>query len=132
MVVYATLADLAEFLVAIPVWPGAERHLKQASEDVDELLTGAVYAVDANEMPTDPKVAAAIKRATCAQAHFIKEGGDETGGRANVTSVGVGSINYSRNQMISQAKQRRPAKYSDRAMTILKTERLLPVNAHTY
>ncbi|MFC4048344.1 hypothetical protein ACFOY4_01500 [Actinomadura syzygii] len=132
MVVYATVAGLAEFLVGVPVWPGAKRHLEQASEDVDELLTGAVYAVDANEMPTDPKAAEAIKRATCAQAHYIREGGDETGGRASITSVGVGSINYSRNQMISQAKQRRPAKYGDRALTILKSERLLPINARTY
>ncbi|WP_433464149.1 hypothetical protein [Spirillospora sp. CA-128828] len=53
---YATIDELREFLKTIPVWPGAERHLEQASEDIDELLIGAVYDVDANELPTDPKI----------------------------------------------------------------------------
>lgn len=132
MVVYATVDDLTEYLKTIPVWPGAERHLEQASEDIDELLIGAVYEVDADEMPTDPRVKAAIVRATCAQAHYIREGGDETGGRAQYTSVNVGAMGYSRNRLISESKARKPSKYSDRAMTILKTERLLPVNVRIH
>ena len=132
MVAYATTSDLAEFLKTIPVWPGAERHLEQASEDIDELLIGAVYDVDTSELPTDPRVKAAITRATCAQAHFIREGGDETGGKSQFTSVHVGGMGYSRNRLISDAKARKPSKYSDRAVTILKAERLLPIKARTY
>ncbi|WP_141575855.1 hypothetical protein [Actinomadura sp. WMMA1423] len=132
MVAYATTGDLAEFLNTIPVWPGAERHLEQASEDIDELLIGAVYDVDANELPTDPKVKAAIIRATCAQAHYIRECGDETGGKSQFTSVHVGSMGYSRNRLISESGTRKSSKYSDRAIAILRVERLLLVSSRIY
>ncbi|MBO2461180.1 hypothetical protein [Actinomadura violacea] len=132
MVVYATISDLENYLVTIPVWPGADRHLQQASEDIDELLIGAVYDVDDDHLPTDPRIADAIKRATCAQAHYIRERGDETGGKAQFTNVSVGSISYSRNRLISESKARTSSKYADRALTILKTERLLPVSPRTY
>ncbi|WP_242890795.1 hypothetical protein [Actinomadura litoris] len=131
MIVYATIGDLEAYLVTIPVWPGAERHLQQASEDIDELLIGAVYDVDDNHLPTDSRVTDAIKRATCAQAHYIRESGDETGAKAQITSVNVGSIGYSRNRLISESKARTSSKYAGRALTILRTERLLPVNVRT-
>ncbi|WP_433234859.1 hypothetical protein [Actinomadura nitritigenes] len=96
MVVYATAEDLADFLVIVPVWPGAERHLQQASEDIDDLLIGAVYDVDADQMPTDPKVRDAVKRATYTQAPFIQTSGDETGPKVGFASVNVGGTGYSR------------------------------------
>ncbi|MFI0406588.1 hypothetical protein [Actinomadura sp. 3N508] len=131
MVVYATIVDLEDFLVTIPAWPGAARHLQQASEDIDELLIGAVYDVDEAGLATDPVQAAAIKRATCAQAHYIRESGDETGGKSQFTSVNVGGVSYSRKQA-APSPSRKPSKYADRAVTILRAERLLPINARTY
>jgi hypothetical protein len=132
MVVYATADDLADFLDPAPVPPTAPRHLPQASEDIDELLIGAVYDVDANDLPTDPRIADALKRATCAQALFIAVGGDETGAKAQFGTVNVGSIAYSRNQRMDGANARVPLRYGPRAVSILRMAQLLPISARSH
>ncbi|MBO2459811.1 hypothetical protein [Actinomadura violacea] len=131
MVVYATTEDLADFLVTIPVWPGAERHLRQASEDIDDLLIGAVYDVDTNQMPTDPRIREAVKRATCAQAHFIQTGGDETGAKSGFSSVSVGGVSYSRSSQVTIGSGRASQEFSPRTLRILHVEGLLPVRPRT-
>lgn len=72
----------------------------RASGVVDEVLIGAVYVVDSDEKPTDPKVAGALKDATCAQAQWFDETGDTTGSSAggelgHITSASIGSASYS-------------------------------------
>jgi hypothetical protein len=131
MVVYATTDDLADFLVSVPVWPGAERHLQQASEDIDDLLIGAVYEVDADQMPTDPTIRDAVKRATCAQAQFIQTGGDETGAKSGFASVNVGGVGYSRHPQPTTGSGRAAQEFAPRAVRILRVEGMLPISAHT-
>lgn len=94
-VVYATTADLARYLGGAPPL-GARRLLHRASELVDEALLCAVYDTDAAELPTDPKVAQALARATCAQVRWWGETGDETGALAQFQSVSMSGVSLSR------------------------------------
>lgn len=96
---YATAADLAasDFLPAgltAPVGADAARLLSRASRMVDSLLRRAVYDVDADGLPTDTGVIAAVRDATCAQACWWLETGDEAGVASGLDSLGAGSGPY--------------------------------------
>lgn len=98
--VYATRADLVDYApedVAVPEEPEATRLLTHASERVDDALLTAVYTVDTNEMPTEPKVIEALKLATCAEALDMIRHGSDSGddGMAQWDSVAIGSIRLS-------------------------------------
>ncbi|MFF9262000.1 head-tail connector protein [Streptomyces longwoodensis] len=93
--VYATPADLT-------AWTGkaapadAERQLARASEDVDSALLTAVYRTDADGMPTDPDVTAALRDAVCALVEYRAETGDSgTGARDQWDSVSLGPASMS-------------------------------------
>lgn len=84
--VYATSAELAAELPADLVLPtDADRLLRRASEHIDSLLFrgGAYY--DA----TDIKVIAALKTATCLQASYWIETGDEQGLVTDSTNASI-------------------------------------------
>jgi hypothetical protein len=110
--VYAVRTDLVAYLegsplqVRIPEEPSSTRLLTRASEKVDDMLLGALYAVDDDSMPTHPTVIDAFTLATCAQAAWWLETGDETGAGELWDSV----------SMLSVALSRR-AKGSERAST---------------
>jgi len=83
-----TAADLPDALFA------------RASSVVDEVLIGAVYAVDGDQQPTDTDVIDALRDATCAQVQWFDETGDTTGSGAggelgHITSASIGSASYS-------------------------------------
>lgn len=95
--VYATRAELvaSEYLpgtVTVPDDPEATRLLTRASRRIDRLLLTAVYDVDEDEAPTDADVIAALRAATCAQAAWWLEHGDESGAGAEYDSVSIGSV----------------------------------------
>lgn len=93
--VYATPEQYTARPGARPVPPGEDLAalLARASEDVDDALLTAVYEVDAEEMPTDPKVAAALADATCAQVEYVAmQGGDDTGAAGQWDSVSIGPV----------------------------------------
>lgn len=70
--------------------------LQRASEDLDTALTGAVYAVNANGMPTDPMLIDVITRACCAQCQFLLADNDHTGVKRQYTSTNVGGVTATR------------------------------------
>ncbi len=121
MVVYATAADFEAF-TGKPAPDGIASSLARASERVDELLLGAVYDTDDNEMPTDPKEREAIMRATCAQAAFMLATGDPYGVAAAFKDIAIGSVRLSRAGGGGAA----PARHAPDAARILHTAGLLP------
>lgn len=89
---YATSGDLAHWTQDAPP-RGSRLLLARATARVDELLVAAVYDVDARGMPRhgdgcDPPrcvvgcPAGALRDATCAQAAWFDEQGDESGSGA--------------------------------------------------
>lgn len=94
---YATTTDLADWLQAAPPLDAARRLIRATSYlDANPLKT-AVYDVDDDGLPTDAVVAAALRDATCAQADWWTQHGDDgTGAGADYTSVTAGSISLTR------------------------------------
>ncbi|MCO7196899.1 hypothetical protein [Pseudonocardia sp. McavD-2-B] len=91
---YATTGDLARYMRAAPP-VAARRLLARATERIDELLVAAVYPVTGpDELPADPEVADALRKATCAQAAWFDESGDETGSGAaeRWSNVRIGNV----------------------------------------
>ncbi|MFE4328729.1 hypothetical protein ACFRQM_04520 [Streptomyces sp. NPDC056831] len=93
--VYATSEQLAEY-TGQPAPADAARLLTRASEDVDSALLTAVYRTDADGMPTDPAIVAALAAATCAQVEYVTaQGGDDTGAAGQWDSVSIGPVSMS-------------------------------------
>lgn len=79
---YATPTQYAEFLGTEAPADFDPQSLVRASRRVDRALIGAIYCTDDDDRPTDAKIAAALRDATCAQALFWDEIGDPTGSGA--------------------------------------------------
>src|SRR4051794_26110046 len=100
--VYADRAALLAYAPAdqvadLPADPEATRLLTRASRRVDRLLFAAVYDTAATTgLPTDPDVAQALSEATCEQALWWLETGDESGASDQYQSVSAGSIALTR------------------------------------
>lgn len=92
---YATSGDLADYLQDTPP-DSADRMLARATEIIDRILMTARYATDADGEPTDADVIAALKKATCAQAAWWINTGDETGIAGQYQSVSIGSVSLTR------------------------------------
>lgn len=125
--VYATPADLAEWL-GLPEPPaGAARALRDASLDVDALLVGAVYAVDGDGAPTDERVADILMQATL---HQVEHATPELTGQQQTIASGLKSVKI---DGISYTRATDPVtgriiadRYSDRARDLLWVEGLIP------
>jgi hypothetical protein len=89
--VYATTADLANYLEAVPP-ANARRLLRQASADIEQATKTAIYDVDTNGFPTDTAVLAAMRDAVCAQVEWWNETGDSLGVTGQWGSVKIGSV----------------------------------------
>lgn len=94
---YATTSDLEAWLGSTPVPTDAERLLEEASDDLDELLTGAVYD------PDDADVLDVLKAACVRQVHWMMGRDDETGADSDVQSMTVGSRSLTRRTVGSAA-----------------------------
>jgi hypothetical protein len=93
---YATSEDLANWLRDAPP-ADCERMLAEASREVDRLCQAAVYAVDPDtDKPLDPRVAAAMRDATCELVRWWAETGDDTGVLGAFGSLSAGSISVGR------------------------------------
>ncbi|MEV4091450.1 hypothetical protein [Streptosporangium saharense] len=121
MLVYATAQDYADY-TGKPAPDGIDQALERASERIDELLMGAVYAVDPAEMPTDLKVRQAVRRATCAQAAWSVAIGDPYGVATAFKSVSIGSVKLDRAGGSGDGGSR----YAQDAASILRAAGLLP------
>jgi hypothetical protein len=96
-VAYATASEFAacDFLPDGVVVPDdVDRLLARASRMIDRALMRAVYDVDESGQPTDTAVIAALADATCAQAAWWLETGDEQGAAAGLNSAGSGGGPY--------------------------------------
>ncbi|MGW4639555.1 hypothetical protein ACWEN6_13555 [Sphaerisporangium sp. NPDC004334] len=118
---YATSADYVNYTGQTPPADIARR-LERASERVDEMLLSAVYATNNAGLPTDPDEADALKRATCAQAAWLIEHGDEYGVAAAFSEVEIASVRIKR----AGGDTGSPARHSPDAAAILHTAGLLP------
>ncbi|WP_067184618.1 hypothetical protein [Microtetraspora niveoalba] len=88
---YATTDDLADYISPAP--SNAALLLTRASRLVDRALLCAVYDVDEQGQPTDPKVAKALREATCEQVAAWDEGGETgTGAADQYSNVSIGSV----------------------------------------
>lgn len=97
--VYATPADLANYLGLDEAPADAQRLLARASEAVDDNLVTAVYATDDDGYPTDTLQREAVKLAACAVVEWWGDErgtGDETGAASVWNSVSAGSVSLSR------------------------------------
>jgi hypothetical protein len=70
--------------------------LQRASEAMDHYLIGAVYATNANGMPTDPLLIDVLSRATSAQCQFMLADNDPTGVKRQYGSTSMGGVSTSR------------------------------------
>jgi hypothetical protein len=94
--VYATAADYRQVTGQDPP-PDAIRRLADASEYLDELLITSWYETDPEtELPTDPRIAAAMARAVCWQVHWEETTGDRDGLGLVYPSMSIGSVSISR------------------------------------
>lgn len=128
MPVYATPQELAAWLELDEPPAGASQALRDASLAVDMLLVGAVYAVDDEEQPTDPKVIAALRDATCAQAAFKPKGSNTPapeGGRPSAVKVDKVSTNFATNPVTGAVVE---DTYSQQAANILRLAGLVPAH----
>src|ERR1700754_4096077 len=93
--IYATLQQLANKLgiddvADLPA--DSQEKLRMASRDVDDVLIGAVYATDINEIPIDINIMEAMKNATLAQgSYWLDRYGAEHGPTA-YSNVSIGSV----------------------------------------
>lgn len=134
--VYATHQQLVDYIEGsdfeVPTEPESTRVRTRASELVDEGLLTAVYDTDpVTELPTDPRIAAAMRDAVCAQVVWWDETGDEQGVAGQYTSASIGSVSLTRANAgqsgASSGRQLAPP-----AVTHLRLAGLLPGAVTTY
>ncbi len=100
---YATVADLADYMQADPP-DNAQFLLERASEIVARLTMLALYDVDDEGAPIDAVNITAFKRATCAQAYFMKDATGPVAGTSaqrDVASASVGGVAVSYRDSVS-------------------------------
>lgn len=107
---YATLEDFENYLGVTPPANSATL-LKRASNLVAYATRSAVYSVDVNDYPTDPKLSLALNEATCAQATaWYVNDIDPVLGRAGVKpvvtqkSLGTATVQMSSSARDSEAR----------------------------
>ena len=88
MINYATPAELAAYMELEVATTNATILIRHSSLLVADAIQGALYAADANGLPTDATLLAAVKNATCEQAQtYSLTGIDPRAGIAGVTPV---------------------------------------------
>ncbi|MET9051752.1 hypothetical protein ABZW50_11440 [Streptomyces bacillaris] len=128
---YATEAEFADFLTPDSPPAQARRLLETASDLIDELLVGAVYAVDGQGSPSDPAIADSFAKAVIYQAQYMAATGDETGANANVSSMSQGGLSVTRSVGSGSKGAVRTPRYSENAVGVLRTAGVLPISART-
>jgi hypothetical protein len=99
--------------------------LQRASEQIDVALVAAVYRTDADGMPLDPSLTAALSRATSAQAQYVIAANDDANIKREYASTSVGGVSASRAAGM-QALALPPI--APQALAILRVEGVLPAS----
>ena len=97
--------------------------LRRASEVLDMYLIGAVYATDADSMPTDAGVIDVFMRACCAQTQFMLAANDPAWIKPQYSSVSMGGVTQTR---ASSAQNQGVIPLAPMAAVILRTAGVLP------
>lgn len=97
--------------------------LRRASEVLDMYLIGAVYATDADSMPTDAGVIDVFMRATCAQSQFMLAANDPAWIKPMYSSVSMGGVTQTR---AASAQNQGVPPLAPMAAVILRTAGVLP------
>ncbi len=127
---YATTVDLAHVLHEAPPID-ADRLLRDASADLDDLLLTAVYDVDGDGMPTvdalcpdgQTLVTVALRDAVCQMVKWRVDTGDTDGAASVYTSASVAGVNLSRRDAGGTAS--RPDRVGDAARAVISRAGLL-------
>lgn len=92
--VYATVDDLAADLGDQQQPPAnAERMLRDASRDVDDLIVSAIYSTGPDEMPLDDEIREALRDATLALVRWWLATGDDGSGTSQIlTSASIAGV----------------------------------------
>lgn len=133
--IYATAGDYSTWSGDATV-PSAAL-LARASSVVDEVLIGAVYAVDSAEQPTDSAAIEALRDATCAQVQWFIDQGDTAGigaggELANVTSASILSASYTidKGAAATAARTLSGVQIAPGVLSVLRAAALLPVSVY--
>lgn len=99
--IYATRADLLAYVPAdiaseVPADPEATRLLTSASMTIYKATMTATYQTGSDNLPSQEPFITGFKRATCAQAVWWLETGDELGQVGQYASVGIGGVSLTR------------------------------------
>jgi hypothetical protein len=97
--------------------------LRRGTEVIDRALIGAVYATDADGMPTDAGVLNVFMRATCAQAQFILANNDFANVKSQFASTSMGGVSQTR---ASSAQNQMFPPLAPQAAAILQVAGVLP------
>jgi hypothetical protein len=122
---YATTGELAAYLRTAPP-ANAARVLPRATEVIDDLLLGGYWELTEDGMPSDTRVAAALRQAVCAQVEWWRVNGDPDGLGATQSwnDVAIGSVKLSRGQ---KSDQQQPDEIAPVAVRALRAAGLLPI-----
>ncbi|MHA3724324.1 hypothetical protein ACXR2T_10635 [Leucobacter sp. HY1910] len=122
---YATETEFEEWL-GTTAPHGAARLLRDASLEVDDMLITAVYAVDHDDRPTEPRVIAALRDATCAQAEYRDEHGSEVDALSAGESVKLGPLGFGGAFSSAPSPLRQLPRFNPAALRILRVAGLIP------
>lgn len=129
---YATSADCW----GVGSWTGnaapsnAATLLRSASLLVRDATATAVYAVDANGLPTDATILQAFKDATCAHAAALQTAGIDPAAAGttpgiSATAIGSASVTYAGAAEAAAARQRLTTELAPEALMVLRSAGLL-------
>ena len=121
---YATETEFTSWLNPEPLPDGAARLLRDASLEVEEMLLTAHYNVDHDGNPTAPAVIAALRDATCAQAEYRAEHGDEAAIMQGDEAISLGVLKLG-GRNASSSSSTLP-QHSPNALRILRLAGLIP------
>ena len=122
---YATEPEFTAWLNPELLPNGAARLLRDASLEVDEMLLTAHYRVDHDGNPVDPKIVEALRDATCAQADYRDEHGDEAAIIQGDETLSLGILSLG-GRKGSASKEAGLPQHSPQAVRILRLAGLIP------
>ena len=94
---YATVTDYQSYTGdVVTLVPQLNRWLRTASRQIDRAVIAAVYPVDPQGYPVDANLIASFKDATCEQVTFLRDTDDDSGVKARLSSVRMGSMSFNR------------------------------------
>lgn len=94
---YATVTDYQSYTGdVVTLTPLLNRWLMLASQQIDRAVIGAIYPYDPQGYPVDANLIVSFKDATCEQVLFLRDTDDDSGVKARLSTVRMGSMSFTR------------------------------------